>query len=146
MTGRAISGSCLEFCVARCSREHLDVSDVAHACQVHEYTVKAKAEAGVLDSAESAQVEVPVIVILIESHLPDPLQQLLIVLSELTVMKIREKHQPPCTSVKLRAPDHILRDSQGLPLPGRLKKACREDSRSGRTDAKQRRLTEACVA
>ena len=82
----------------------------------------------------------------IRVQFPDPLQQFLIVLSELAVMKICEKHQPPCTSVKLRAPDHILRDGQCLPLPGRLKKACREGSRSGRTDAKQRRLTEAGVA
>ena len=42
----------LELSVARCSREHLDVSDVAHACQVHEYTVKAEAKDGLYYSPE----------------------------------------------------------------------------------------------
>src|SRR4051812_16127279 len=45
--------------IPRCPRERDYVADVFHAGEIHEHALEAHAETGVLDSAETAEIEVP---------------------------------------------------------------------------------------
>ena len=61
--------SYLELCAARGAREGLNVADIADAGDVHNKSLEAETEACVLSAAVLAQLEVPPVVLFLESEL-----------------------------------------------------------------------------
>ena len=59
----------LKFCVANCSWERNNVSDIRHAGKIHNSSFKAEAVACVLSAAVSSEVEIPAVVLLFEAKL-----------------------------------------------------------------------------
>ena len=49
----------LKYKVFRRAREWFHITDVLHAAEVHQHAVKAQTEAGMLASAEAAQIHIP---------------------------------------------------------------------------------------
>src|SRR5437899_5947697 len=59
-----VKSNASEFGITRGSRERDYVADVFHAGEVHYHALETHAEAGVLDAAESAEIEIPPVVFL----------------------------------------------------------------------------------